>query len=200
GKDARAGEERGWLTADAAPGKREYAHASRRYDETAAGRDAVAQDLAQVATERRNIRHNAVGLLRARDRLIAERDALAARLAAVEALADEWERRAQLAESTADARAGLSDEVSLRQHAVVVSNRAAQLRAGLRASPTDAPKETPRAASAPAPSRPPRRTSSRSRGPAWPRSASRPPPRASRRHGTPCGSRSTASTSLSRTA
>lgn len=34
-----------------------------------------------------------------------ERDELAARLAAVEALADEWERRAQLAESTADARA-----------------------------------------------------------------------------------------------
>src|SRR5690606_14342185 len=117
--------------------------ASRRYDEIAAERDPVAQDLAQVATERRNIRHNAVGLLRARDRLIAERDALAARLAAVEALADEWERRAQLAEATADARAGLSHEVSHRQHAVVMSNRACDLRAVLSAAPTDTTKETP---------------------------------------------------------
>lgn len=70
--------------------------------------------------------------------LLAERDALAAKVARVEALADEWERRAQLDESTADARAWFSDEV--RQHAAVLSNRAKDLRAAL-AAPTNTTKE-----------------------------------------------------------
>lgn len=92
----------------------------------------------------RNVSHIAAANPATILRLIAENRALAARLAAVEALADEWERRAQLAESTADARAGLSDEVSLRQHAVVMSNRAEDLRAALSAAPTDTTKETDR--------------------------------------------------------
>ena len=74
--------------------------------------------------------------------LLTERDALAAKVAAVEALADEWERRAQLAESTADTLAEFAGRVSLRQHAVAMSNRAEDLRAALSAAPTDTTKET----------------------------------------------------------
>lgn len=67
-------------------------------------------------------------------------DQLAARLAAVEALADQWDEKAAVLSRQSESRAGLSDAEMLAAVAEFYAARAADLRAAL-AAPTDTTKE-----------------------------------------------------------
>ena len=75
----------------------------------------------------------AVHLARERDRARAIAVALEQRLARVEALADEWQERADTSRAAAIAREGLSDAEALTDYSATMTRRSADVRAALEA-------------------------------------------------------------------